>query len=118
MNHHHKGKVGHHMGLMDGTLVQQQNIIGVTLAMPTYIPELLHKYQHRAPQRSQHAPHAVQPCQFGSMQQPTPADTSPELKNADKKQIMQIIGSFLYYARAIDSTLLVALNSISKHQKH
>ncbi len=36
----------------------------------------------------------------------TPTDDSPLLDNASKKRIKQVVGSSLYYARAVDSTIL------------
>ena len=38
---------------------------------------------------------------------------SPPLNNAGKKRIQQIIGIFLYYATAVDPTLLMALSNIA-----
>ena len=38
------------------------------------------------------------------------------LNTQETTQIQQIIGCFLYYARALDNTLLVALNTISQTQ--
>ena len=37
-------------------------------------------------------------------------DTSPALPKEGKKFIQEVIGTFLYYARCIDSTMLVALD--------
>jgi hypothetical protein len=45
-----------------------------------------------------------------------PTDDSPLLDNARKKCIQQIVGSFLYYARAVDLTILMALSDIATQQ--
>jgi hypothetical protein len=45
-------------------------------------------------------------------QAPTPNDDSPLLNNASKKQIQQVVGSFLDYARAVNPTILLALSCI------
>ena len=45
-----------------------------------------------------------------------PIDTSPKLNDAGKKRIQQIFGSFLYYARAFDPTILMALSAIASQQ--
>jgi hypothetical protein len=43
-------------------------------------------------------------------------DDSPKLDQEEIKLLQQIIGVFLYYARAIDSTLLVTLSDLSAQQ--
>ena len=43
-------------------------------------------------------------------------DESPKLGPEDKRFIQQVTGTFLYYARAVDSTMLVALSSIAAQQ--
>ncbi len=42
--------------------------------------------------------------------------SSELLNDARKQRIQEIIGSFLYYARAVDNKLLVALSAIAVHQ--
>jgi hypothetical protein len=41
---------------------------------------------------------------------------SPEIGPADKLFIQQVTGTFLYYARAVDSTMLVTLSAIASQQ--
>ena len=43
-------------------------------------------------------------------------DITPKLNKEQTKQVQSIIGSLLYYAQAIDNTLLPALNTISAQQ--
>ena len=52
----------------------------------------------------------------GERQYAQEKDTSQELDKKGKKRVQSIVGSVLYYARAIDCTLLPALNSISAMQ--
>ena len=42
--------------------------------------------------------------------------TSPKVSAEEKKYIQQVVGSFLYYARAVDMTILHALNLIAAEQ--
>jgi hypothetical protein len=49
-------------------------------------------------------------------QAPNPTKDSPLLNNAGKKRIQQIVGSFLYYARAVKLTILMALSDIATQQ--
>jgi hypothetical protein len=43
-------------------------------------------------------------------------DDKALLPAADIKRVQQVVGTLLYYARAVDSTMLVALNAISAAQ--
>jgi hypothetical protein len=43
-------------------------------------------------------------------------DESPLLDDAGKKHIQQVVGSFLYYARAVNPTILMALSDIATEQ--
>ena len=47
---------------------------------------------------------------------PPPPDTSPPLQPKLITRVQSIIGSLLYYARAVDCTLLSALNTLSTQQ--
>jgi hypothetical protein len=79
----------------------------------------LHKFQHETPKLQQHAPHKHNEVQYGRKIQLTePADTSPPLSKDDIKSLQQVIGTLLYYARAVDSTMLVALSNLSLAQAH
>lgn len=89
----------------------------VDLSMPGYIQATLHKYQHPSPKRAQHAPHTWTEPNYGAKQQlTTPEDTATPLNPAQIKRLQQITGTLLYYARAVDPTLLVALGTIAAQQ--
>jgi hypothetical protein len=45
-----------------------------------------------------------------------PEDTSQKLTPSKKKYIQEVIGVFLYYGRAVDSTMLAALSAIASVQ--
>ena len=45
-----------------------------------------------------------------------PPDKSPKLNGKGVKRVQQIIGSILYYARAVDMTVLKALSLIAVEQ--
>jgi hypothetical protein len=49
-------------------------------------------------------------------QRPLPPDASPPLSNANIKHVKRIIGSILYYARANNLTVLMALSMIASEQ--
>ena len=95
-----------------------KNFDKVELSMPGYIDNMLHKYQY-TPKIPQHAPHPYRKPQYGrKIQEPTPDDQSKPVTAEIKTKIQQIVGSLLYYGRAVDNTILVALNSISTQQAH
>ncbi len=65
----------------------------------------------------QHAPHQWTRPVYGARVQYAPApDDKALLPAADIKRVQQVVGTLLYYARAVDSTMLVALNAISASQ--
>jgi hypothetical protein len=89
----------------------------VDLSMPGYIQQALHKFHHPNPTRPQHAPHQHKEIKYGAQSQLTdPSDNSPLLPKEGIKRLQQIIGTLLYYARAVDGTMLVALSGLSSAQ--
>ncbi|GFH47516.1 hypothetical protein CTEN210_03991 [Chaetoceros tenuissimus] len=89
----------------------------VDLWMKGYINHVRHKFQHPDPKRPQHCPHPYREIRYGAKIQYADApDESPLLSKAATREIQAIVGSLLYYARALDSTLLPALNTLSYQQ--
>ena len=52
----------------------------------------------------------------GTPQFAAPASTSPELNTKDTRKLQSAVGSLLYYARALDCTMLPTLNQIGSEQ--
>ncbi len=78
----------------------------VYLSMPKYVMKQLTRYAHPAPVKPQHCPFSPNPITYGKDNQATTsADDSPLLDDATKKRIQQVVGSFLYYARAVNVTI-------------
>ena len=89
----------------------------VDISMPGYTLKQLIRYAHKKPRRPQHCPYSPNPIKYGAkIQEPLPTDDSPLLGPKDIKYIQQVVGSFLYYARAVDPTILMALSSIAADQ--
>ena len=90
----------------------------VDIAMPDYIKNVLHRFQHTLPKSPQFSPHAHVPIKYGvkTRQYALEPDTSPLLDNQGIKYVQQVVGSLLYYARAIDGSMLTALNTIGSEQ--
>jgi hypothetical protein len=86
----------------------------VDLSMSGYIEITLHKFQHKQPNRPQHAPYPVRTPQFGSKVQLTPESVdSPALAPEAKRRIEQAVGALLYYARTVDPTIMTAISSLA-----
>jgi hypothetical protein len=89
----------------------------VHILMPGYIKKKLQEYGHVVPIKLQSCPYAPEPKQFGvTAQAPAPPDDKPKLNDAGIKRVKKIVGSILYYARAVNMTVLMALSSIAMKQ--
>ncbi len=87
------------------------------ISMPKYIPKLLQRYEHVPQVTPQHSPHKAPPRAYGkAAQTPVPNDDSKLLPKERRRRVQAIIGSILFYARAIDNTVLVALSSVAMSQ--
>jgi hypothetical protein len=87
------------------------------ISMPRYIIKQLQKYKHASPPWPQHCPFSPEPKRYGNdAQRPLPEDTSSPLSKDDIKHVQRVIGSILYYARAVDLTVLMALSTIASEQ--
>jgi hypothetical protein len=89
----------------------------VNLSMPGYIKAALHKYQHAAPARPEHAPHTWNPPVYDAKTQYVENETtSPALSAKDVNKLQQITGTLLYYDRAVDPTLVMPINVLASEQ--
>jgi hypothetical protein len=88
----------------------------VELTMPGYISRALQQFQHPTPSQPQHYPHAWTPPAYGARQQFVLLDVTPVLELLDKKHVQEVLGTLLYYARAIDSTMLPAIGTLATQQ--
>jgi hypothetical protein len=85
--------------------------------MPGYIKAALHKYQNAAPARPEHAPHTWNPPIYGAKTQYVEnKTTSPALSNKDANKLQQLTGTLIYYARALDPTLMMPINVLASEQ--
>jgi hypothetical protein len=87
------------------------------LSMPAFIDNLLIKFKHPGPRKPQFSPYKCLPISYGAKIQLTPESDTSELRDDScKHHICKIVGSLLYYARAVDNKLLVALSAIAARQ--
>jgi hypothetical protein len=88
----------------------------LNISMPGYIKKQLLKYEHIMRQ-VQHCPYAPEPKRYGiNAQPPLPQDNTRKLNNKEIEKIQKIVGSILYYARAVDMMVLMALSTIASEQ--
>ncbi len=84
---------------------------------PGYVKKKLQEYGHIMPKKLQTCPYLPEPKKFRTEAQvPLPPETSPKLDAKGIKRVQQIVGSMLYYARAVNMTVLKALRSITVEQ--
>jgi hypothetical protein len=85
--------------------------------MLDYVPEALTRFKHAPPAKPQHQPYPhIKPVYGTTKQYAETTDTYPPLSKEDKKYVQEVAGTFLYYARCVDSTMLTALGSIPTQQ--
>ena len=84
----------------------------VDLSMPGYVENALEKLQHTKPSRPQHAPSKYIPPNYGKKEQEV-QEREFTLTKEKQKQIQKVCGTFLYYARAVDPTMLHTLNELA-----
>jgi hypothetical protein len=100
-------------------IMLEWNYVGRTvgISMPGYIKMKLQEYKHILPKKLQMCPYSPEPKKFGTEAQASlPHDSTPKLDAKGIKRVQKIMGSILYYARAVDMTVLMALSSIAVEQ--
>jgi hypothetical protein len=86
------------------------------ISMPGYVSNILSKFQHDAPKHPQHTPARYGTPVYGAKTQYATKDETPPLTAKQCITIQKITGSILYYARAVDPTVLMPLNDIATEQ--
>ena len=90
----------------------------VDISLPAYVDNILKRLCYPPPTNLQYSPYEYFPITFGercTRQYVTATDSSPPLRSSI--YIQQVEGSLLYYARALDNTILPALNDIYTQQR-
>jgi len=89
------------------------SIRSVELDIPLYVKLAIVRFLHILRKYVQHPPHPFTHPTYGAEQQRADPISHIPLKPTDKEWMEQIVGVLLYYARAIDSTMLLPIGSIS-----
>jgi hypothetical protein len=93
------------------------NMRTLMISMPGYIKTQLLKYKHIVSSCPQHCPYSPESKKYGSeTQSPLPLDTLQTLNKKEIKVVQRIVGSIMYYAWAVDMTVLMALSTIASEQ--
>jgi hypothetical protein len=76
----------------------------VDISMPGYIAKALQRFQHPPPTKAENSPHLhVEPQYGAAIQYTQPEDNTPALTPADTQTLREVVGTLLYYSRAIDN---------------
>ncbi len=85
--------------------------------MPGYLQKALIRFKHEMPNKIQNSPHPhVIPQHGAKAQYEKNKDVSPPLSKEETKYVQAVVGTLLYYVRAVDTTILMALSSIAMEQ--
>jgi hypothetical protein len=83
------------------------------ISMPGYVSNVLRKFQHDAPKHPQHTPSRYFMPVHGAKTQYVTKEETPPLTAKKCLTIQKVTGSVLYYARAVEPTVIMPLNDIS-----
>ena len=85
--------------------------------MPVYVNKVLKRYDLPYPFKPQYSPYAhVDPNYGATFQYTAPPDISPYLSPKQNTTVQEIIGILLYYARAVDLAIYVAIGTLGSVQ--
>ena len=86
--------------------------------MPGYVQQAVKKFQHgiKSPIKAVDAPHPYKATKKAWVTHETATNDAAELTPQAIKHLQQIVGNFLFYSRAIDPTILMALSIIATEQ--
>jgi hypothetical protein len=82
-----------------------------------YVQKALLRFHHKPPSKPQHSPHQWNAPIYGAKTQfAKPNDPNfTKLTKKEKTYVQEVIGTFLFYARAIDSTMLTTVGSLASN---
>jgi hypothetical protein len=87
------------------------------ISMASYVLNVLRNFQHEAPKHPhRHTPSKYVTPVYGAKTQYETKDETPPLTAKQCLTIQKVTGSVLYYARAVDPTILMPLDGIATKQ--
>jgi len=82
-------------------------------SMNGYVERALQEFTHTPPKQHHYGPSKIIRPNYGAKVQYVKDDTTRPLDKTKINYLQRIVGKFFYYARAIDNTMLHALNDIT-----
>ena len=88
------------------------------LSMPGYVQHAVNKFHNgdKGPTKSTDTPHPYKASKKHGLPMTTERDDGAKLSPQAIKQLQQIVGTFLFYSRAVDPTMLTSLSIIATEQ--
>jgi hypothetical protein len=84
------------------------------LSMPDYVKEALLEFQHKGTNKIKfNSPSTYTPPVYGKKQQMAKIDETNPINKKETKLLQQVCGKFFHHARAVDTTILHALNDLA-----
>ena len=93
---------------------EQQGTIAIS--MPNYIAKAIRRFNIGDLTKKYNSPGRCNGKTYGAQVQTTEIDRTEPINEERRKVIQQIVGVILFYARAIDYTMLVEVNKLSSKQ--
>ncbi len=85
--------------------------------MPGCLGKAMICFGHEKPSKIQNSLHPHKITQYGAkIQYAEDKDESPPLNKEETKYVQAVAGTLLYYGRAVDSTILTSLSSLTIEQ--
>ena len=86
--------------------------------MPGYVQQAVENFQHgiKSPIKAIDTPHPYKATKKEGLPMTQPADDATKLSPQAIKHLQKIVGTFLFYSRAVDPTMLTALSIIVTEQ--
>ena len=98
------------------TIKHDKSLRQLSLSMPSYIGTALKRFGHLITHGAA-SPAIYTPPHYGSTKpQPATVDDTEPLSATDTKLLQEIVGVFLYYARAVDISMLPAVTAVASEQ--
>jgi hypothetical protein len=98
------------------TIVHDKVAKIMSISMLGYIDKALIRFQAWAGTERVQSPGVYKTPEYGARVQYATEDATSPLAKADIKTLQEVVGSFLYYARAVDPTMLTTTNIIASKQ--
>ena len=84
----------------------------VKISMKGYVPKGLKEFQHPPPRKPVNGPTPYTPPVYGKTVQYAPLEEARTFTDKQIQQVQAVCGKFLYPARAVDNTMMHALNEL------